>query len=169
LSAEVGAQASQLLLVFKSFGKKFDAVQVNRPVTDFASNFNRLVSARVPEFDLDVASYRQIGSCEHTDPAFAQPDAASHDGIFFWRMIDDDPEWGVKGLALPAPAIWLLLHEFQLPAALPASSKAKCEDIVATWPRNLETIALSLFGKVTVVQPRLGLGNNLHVAGQAAG
>ena len=71
VSADVGAQARQAPAIFKFFGKKFHAVEVDGSIADFSANSNRFVSTWILEFDLDLASYRKIGSGKKTDAAFA--------------------------------------------------------------------------------------------------
>ncbi len=69
--------SAPLLAVFELVGKKFYSVQINTAVTDFSANSHRFVSVGILEFDFDVASYRQVGGSEETQPAFAEVDAAA--------------------------------------------------------------------------------------------
>src|ERR1700730_1961693 len=81
-SAELGAHLRQLPLTFAFVREKFNPVQVDRPITDFPSNSDRLIGAWVFEFDFDMTSHRQVGSGKQTNTAFAQPDAAPVDHGF---------------------------------------------------------------------------------------
>ena len=77
-----------MLAVFELVGKKFYSVQINTAVTDFSANSHRFVSVGILEFDFDVASYRQVGGSEETEPTFAEVDAAGIHDRAFVGMID---------------------------------------------------------------------------------
>ena len=54
VTAKVGAQASQLLAIFKFVGEEFDSVQVHAAVADFSADSHRLVGMRRSELNLDL-------------------------------------------------------------------------------------------------------------------
>ena len=78
-AAELGAQARQLLAIFRLVGKKFDSVQVHAAIADFSANPDRLIGVGRPEFDLDLASHRQVGGGEKTNSTFAEMHTAAID------------------------------------------------------------------------------------------
>ena len=71
-AAELGAQARQLLAVFGLLGEEFDSIQVNAAIADFAADPDRLIGMGRPEFDLDLASHRQVGGGKKTNSTFAE-------------------------------------------------------------------------------------------------
>lgn len=71
-AAELGAQARELLAVFGLVGEEFHPIQVNAAIADFAADPDRLIGVGRPEFDLDLASYGQVGGGEKTNSAFAE-------------------------------------------------------------------------------------------------
>src|ERR1700693_3876785 len=71
VAADVGAQARQAAPIFKFFGKKFHAVQIDGSIADFSANSNRVVSTWIFEFDLNLAAYRKIGCRKQANAAFA--------------------------------------------------------------------------------------------------
>ena len=59
--------------------------KINTAITDFSANSHGFVSVGILEFDFDVASHRQVGGSEETQPAFAEVDAAAHPRSWFRR------------------------------------------------------------------------------------
>jgi hypothetical protein len=111
-SAELGAHLRQLPLT-TFVREKFNTVQVDHPITDFASNSDRLIGAWVFEFDFDMTSHRQVGSGKQTNTAFAEPDAAPVDHGFVRGMIDHNPNFCVKRMTFPAAPIYFLQHSYR--------------------------------------------------------
>jgi hypothetical protein len=109
-TAGLGAQLRQLLPTFKFVVEKFDTIQVNRPVTDFSTELNWFFSTGVFELNFDMTSNWQVGGGEQANSAFAQSYAATMDDRFVCRMINDNPDVGLKRVALPAARIHFLQH-----------------------------------------------------------